>query len=181
MHGARATWRRWSPEEHLGSSRAQTRLGPRQQPRACRLSNAPPRTLSRVLRRCTGNGRELLRARKRERRGPRPTRNPLSNPSPQLPSVSTRMQNAQTPGQQQRGTSAPGGGGGGAPAGLGKDSHSNRVDVINTKGGRILCVADVRGESASCVSKGGKVAPVASGVATIGRSGVGLDHWGAFR
>ncbi|KAL8278385.1 hypothetical protein RQP46_009277 [Phenoliferia psychrophenolica] len=53
------------------------------------------------------------------------------------------MQNAQTPGQQaQRGTSAAGGGPSGS---LGKDAHSNRVDVINTKGGRILCVADVRG------------------------------------
>ena len=52
------------------------------------------------------------------------------------------MQNAQPVAQQpQRGTSASGG----APP-LGKDAHSNRVDVINTKGGRILCVADVRGE-----------------------------------
>ncbi|KAK4699647.1 hypothetical protein P7C70_g6612, partial [Phenoliferia sp. Uapishka_3] len=51
----------------------------------------------------------------------------------------TRMQNAQTVApQQQRGTSAPSGG-------PGKDAHTNRVDVIDTKGGRILCVADVRG------------------------------------
>lgn len=29
------------------------------------------------------------------------------------------------------------------------DAHSNRVDVINTAGGRILCIADIRGENAS--------------------------------
>jgi hypothetical protein len=30
------------------------------------------------------------------------------------------------------------------------DSHSNRVDVINSAGGRILCVSDIRGEFLQC-------------------------------
>lgn len=29
----------------------------------------------------------------------------------------------------------------------GVNSHSNRIDVVSTVGGRILCIADVRGES----------------------------------
>lgn len=33
-----------------------------------------------------------------------------------------------------------------SPAPVAVDSHSNRVDVINTKGGRVLCVSDIRGE-----------------------------------
>lgn len=39
-----------------------------------------------------------------------------------------------------------GGNGGGAPRAVG-DPMSTRVDVINTDAGRILCIADVRGEA----------------------------------
>lgn len=58
--------------------------------------------------------------------------------------------------QQQAGTgaapnAAPATAGGGAPLRV-VDSMSTRVDVINTHAGRILCVADVRGQSLALLS-----------------------------
>ena len=52
----------------------------------------------------------------------------------------------------QRGQSNARAPGPNAQAGQTPDGHSTRVDVINTTGGRILCVADVRGKSGGCGS-----------------------------
>ena len=62
--------------------------------------------------------------------------------------VEPQQQAASAPNAAPAASTAPAGGGGGAPQRV-VDSMSTRVDVINTHAGRILCVADVRGQSPS--------------------------------